>query len=72
MANPTGDAPAASERVVEAVARAIHDDWQNAGAGPKNRFWTGTCEGLPGMANTFRRHARAAIEAYQKAMREGE
>lgn len=52
--------------MVERVAAAIHDDWQNAGAGPNNRHWSETCESLPGMANAFRKHARAAIEAMRE------
>ena len=50
--------------MIEHVAQAIHDHWQNGG-----RSWADTCERLPAQANDFRAKARAAIEAMRKPSR---
>lgn len=62
--HPTGDAPAASERVVEAVARAMAE----ADSGPEGStlFEIHMREFGIGYYDA----ATVAIEAYQKAMRE--
>lgn len=44
--------------MVERVAEAIHDHWQNG-----QRTWDETCKKLPGAADDFRAKARVAIEA---------
>jgi hypothetical protein len=63
--HPTGDAPAASERVIELVSTALCD----YRTGPSD---SNSCCPYPLGEKRCQKNARAAIEAYQKAMREGE
>lgn len=63
--HPTGDAPAASERVLRAVATAIYND--DFDDNPEQAFEDRDLEIIAAYVS----NARAAIEAYQKAMREG-
>lgn len=78
MTHPTGDALAANEKVVEAVARAM-DDFEMPDGDPFGVLIFNSEYVLPSnrmdmieqKAVIIRSVARAAIEAYEKAMTEG-
>lgn len=51
---------------VENVARALYHSWANYPACADTRPWEGEAERMPGKAEHFRKHARAAIEAMRE------
>lgn len=52
--------------MVESVAKAIYESWANYPACSESDPWEIEAEKMPGKAEHFRKHARAAIEAMRE------